>query len=389
MASVHRMRRSPFWYCAFMLPDGRRTLRSTGTSDRRDALRVGLEWEDAAKLGREGRLTEERTRATMAVIFERANRETMPSSTVGDFLDSWLKKKSLELADTSFPEYERTARDFQAYLETRSKRPVDAITAKDAGAYRARLAKRLGGGSVNKAIKMLRAAWSDALKQGLARENIFQRIDLVKVRKSNSRPFTLPELKKLLDACRGSEWEGLVLVGLYTGQRLTDCASLTWRQIDLAREEVVLTTQKTGRHMTIPMAEPLKRYFMALPSSDDPGARVFPRAWRLRTASGGSGTLSRQFGELLADAGILAKRETKKHVSKGKGRSASRDRAELSFHALRHTATSLLKNAGVSDVVAREIIGHDSEAVSRVYTHIEDGTMRAAIAKMPDVTAVT
>ena len=61
--------------------------------------------------------------------------------------------------------------------------------------------------------------------------------------------------------------------------------------------------------------------------------------------------------------------------------------SDLSFHSLRHTATSLLKNAGVSDVVARDLIGHESEAISRSYTHIDAETKRAAVEKLPDVTA--
>ena len=101
-------------------------------------------------------------------------------------------------------------------------------------------------------------------------------------------------------------------------------------------------------------------------------------------ASGGSGTLSRQFGEILARAGLVTR---KPHRKTGKGRDARRTSGGLSFHCLRHTATSLLKNAGVSDVVAREIIGHDSEAISRVYTHIEAKTLKNAVATMPDVTA--
>ena len=50
-----------------------------------------------------------------------------------------------------------------------------------------------------------------------------------------------------------------------------------------------------------------------------------------------------------------------------------------------HTATSLLKNAGVSDVVARDIVGHESEAVSRNYTHIDAETKRAALDKLPEL----
>jgi hypothetical protein len=68
--------------------------------------------------------------------------------------------------------------------------------------------------------------------------------------------------------------------------------------------------------------------------------------------------------------------------------SPRRELNALSFHSLRHTATSLLKNAGVSDVVARDIIGHESEAVSRNYTHIDMETKRKAVDGMPDVLAV-
>jgi hypothetical protein len=45
-----------------------------------------------------------------------------------------------------------------------------------------------------------------------------------------------------------------------------------------------------------------------------------------------------------------------------------------------------LKRAGASDVVAREIIGHESAAVSRTYTHIDVATLRNAIDKLPDIT---
>lgn len=46
----------------------------------------------------------------------------------------------------------------------------------------------------------------------------------------------------------------------------------------------------------------------------------------------------------------------------------------------------MLKNAGVSDSFARDIIGHESAAVSANYTHIDAAKKRAALGKMPDVT---
>ena len=97
-------------------------------------------------------------------------------------------------------------------------------------------------------------------------------------------------------------------------------------------------------------------------------------------ANGKVGTLSNRFYECMVKAGLVPPRSKR---SKGKGRSAPRQASEISFHCLRHTATSLLKNAGVSDVVAREFVGHDSPAVSKLYTHIDTATLRAAAAKMP------
>lgn len=40
----------------------------------------------------------------------------------------------------------------------------------------------------------------------------------------------------------------------------------------------------------------------------------------------------------------------------------------------------------VSAVIAQDIIGHGSEAVSRNYTHVDADTKRAAIVKLPDIT---
>jgi hypothetical protein len=49
---------------------------------------------------------------------------------------------------------------------------------------------------------------------------------------------------------------------------------------------------------------------------------------------------------------------------------------------------SLLKNAGVSDAVARDIAGHESVEVSARYTHIEPAVKREALAKLPTLEAI-
>jgi integrase len=183
-----------------------------------------------------------------------------------------------------------------------------------------------------------------------------------------------------------NEWRGMILAGLYTGQRLKDIASLTWANVDMERAEIRLATSKTGRRQIIPIATPLRAYIEGLPAGDNPSAPIFPSAYRIATVNLHVGMLSRQFGELMATAG-LAKPVPETHAGTGKGRGAPRERNALSFHCLRHTATSLLKNAGVSEAVAMDLIGHDSTEMSKHYTHTNETEKRAAIAKLPDITS--
>ena len=90
--------------------------------------------------------------------------------------------------------------------------------------------------------------------------------------------------------------------------------------------------------------------------------------------------LSREFGEVLARCGFRARAKHRKV----KGRDAERRKVnELTFHSLRHSAVSMMKNAGISPAVVQDLIGHDSEAVSRVYTKIEDESKRKALDSLP------
>lgn len=82
-------------------------------------------------------------------------------------------------------------------------------------------------------------------------------------------------------------------------------------------------------------------------------------------------------------AGLVPPRS---HESTAKGRSQSRETSALSFHSLRHSAVTMLKQAGVSGVLAQEIVGHESAAVSRQYTHLSTDDLRSAMQRLPNVT---
>ena len=87
--------------------------------------------------------------------------------------------------------------------------------------------------------------FGEAVRQGLLAVNPAVRVPFLKTRdKSARRAFSLSEIKRILKACGDdAEWRGLVLFGLYLGQRLGDLAKLTWRAVNLETRNCVHYSQ--------------------------------------------------------------------------------------------------------------------------------------------------
>ena len=353
--------------------------RTTKQTDRRKAYDFAQKLEAAA---RANVLTEIQARKILSEIYEIRNPgEHLPGSTIKDFLESWANNKIRETAPSTGAHYKQTALRFIAFLGEKAASDITALAPRDIVRFRDELASRLSASTANHVIKAIRMALKDAQAQSLVTANVAAGIRPAKSHDGarHKRPFTVGEIKRLLRVA-DDEWCGLILFGLYTGQRLGDIAALTWRNIDLARGELALVSRKTKRRILIPLADPLRGYLESLDVGDDPDEPIFPKA---ASSAQRTGTLSNKFHAIMADAGLALPRN---HASIGKGRSNRRAFNELSFHALRHTATSLLKDAGISPAIVADIIGHDSPAISAHYTHIGEAAKRQAIAMMPDVT---
>jgi integrase len=361
------------------VPGEGRFQRSTKTTDRRLAKQIAERWESAAH----GRLTDIRARQVIAEIYQLRNAgEKLPHSTARQFFSAWAENKGRETKQSTAAKYSRVATQFVSSLgPLADELDVASIGSRHVVAFRDGLTKNVSVSTANLATKVVRMALKDAVSEGLAVSNVAAGVKAAKSNEASAqrRAFTISELKRILRSADG-EWRGLILFGLYTGQRLGDVASLTWQNVDLQREELAFVSQKTSRRQLVPIAAPLQKYLEELDASDNPKAPLFPKA----SAVSRIGTLSNQFYEILADAGLVEKR---RHISNGSlGKSKRRKFNELSFHALRHTATSLLKNAGISPAIVQDIIGHESPAISAHYTHIEEDAKRRAISALPDVT---
>lgn len=379
MASLRKFPRSPFWFACFTMPDGRRVQRSTKETARKSAQ---------AKADQFERLSKERTKARQAHkvisdIYRAAHKEELPDATAASYFESWLKGRKGEIAAASYSTYSNRILHFQGWLGDFARRPLAEIETRHFTQYRDALAERLSPSSCNMGIKILRSVFDRARRDGFIGENPARDCGMLKKDNASARrPFTIGELKTIL-AAADEEWRSMILFGLYTGQRLGDVARLTWANVDLSADEIQLRTAKTGRVVRIPICGPLKSHLESLPAGDDPKQPLHPRAAALATVNGS--TLSRQFGELLAQVGLAVKKTHEPRDEERKGRTARRAASELSFHSLRHTATSLMKNAGVSPAVVQDIIGHESAEISAHYTHIESDAKRKALNELPDL----
>jgi len=391
MASIHRQEKHGNWFAAFSIYDPetnqwKRVFRSTKTTNKKQAFEIMRSWNKAAQEAYTGKLSLDAARKIIAEgvseIFRISHSDSMPSATIKGWCEMWLAGKKNEVEESTYISYKVVIQRFVDFLgPAASNRDIATLDSTDIARFRNQELTQLARGTVNLRLAVLRICLGEAVRQGLLSSNPGDRVDNLKSSgESKRRAFTLPEIQRILKAC-DTEWRGLVLFGLYTGQRLGDLARLTWRAVDLEADEIAFVAKKTGRRIVLPLMQPLSDYLASLPANDDPNAPIFPRSAAMKT----TGTLSCQFREVLVEAGLAEPYQPRR----GSKRSTRRDTSDISFHSFRHSATSMLKNAGVSNAMAMAIIGHESEAVSQMYTHHSTDDLRRAMAKLPDVSATT
>jgi integrase len=362
MATIKRRPDSANWVACYTDHTGKRIQRTTKLPDKRAAAKLAEVWEQEASVP-----------------------PPPPALTVEGWRDQWLAGHKGAVSVSTYSGYSSRTLGFLTYLGARAKEPLMSITKADVVAYRTVMLQRITPMTANLGIKILRMFFEAARRDDLLAKNPAEGIKALRDEgRVHRRPFTLDEIGTLLEHATG-EMRSLILFGIYTGQRLNDIGLFRWGYIDSTAGEIRFTSRKTGRQMSIPIAAPLARHLAGMVRPKEGGAAfVHPESAGSIQAgeSGRASTLSGQFRELLVEAGL---RPPLPHRKATTGRDAKRDLSDISFHSFRHTATSMMKNAGVSEAVVMDIIGHDSPAVSAMYTHIDSAAKRTALDAMPDL----
>lgn len=374
MASVHKRSGSKFWHAAWRGGDGILRLRSTKQTNRSKALSVAVEYERVDKKLVKGDMTEIQVRQVVNDILTRVGEPPLPTPATNVWLREWIQEKESNKSEGTAERYKGVVEGFLSHLADRAEKPLTGVSPRDIQNFLTKRRKegKVSAATVNLDGKILRAAFNRARRQGLITTNPAEAVELPAKQSVQRGTFTQTELKQLLDASKGTEWETVIMFGFYTGARLGDCTRMEWDRIDLAHGTIEYKEAKNQKEILLPMHPDLAAHLETLATSDKPQQYVTPRMSEL--GPGGRHGLSEGFKRIVKKAGLDLQ------TVQGTG---SRSISKRTFHALRHSFTSALANAGVSPELRMKLTGHKSAEIHRGYTHLELETLKDAIKKLP------
>lgn len=195
------------------------------------------------------------------------------------------------------------------------------------------------------------------------------------------RELTLDELRKVCMTAQG-ELRTLLALGIYSGLRLGDCATLRWAEVDLGQNVIRRIPNKTARRNPKPVIVPVHPVLLdmlaAIPA-EQRGEYVLPEVAALYAHR--TDAVTDMVQNHLKACGL----RLHKAGTGPKSKDGQRAVIEVGFHSLRHTFVSLCRESNAPLAVVESIVGHASPAMTRHYTHVGELAAGRAVALLPSV----
>ncbi|MHB8348397.1 MAG: site-specific integrase [Acidiferrobacterales bacterium] len=226
-----------------------------------------------------------------------------------------------------------------------ARKMLASIRGKDVAAFiREREAEGAGANTIRLDLAVLSHLYNTA-RSAWGMESLGNPVGLVqtqrpKLPRGRERRLLEGEEVRLLEAARdyGGEIGLIIEWALATAMRRSEIAQMCWAHVDRAGRVLLIPETKTGTPRKVPLSATALRLLEAqLPS--DPAGRV----WRMRPDS-----ITQAFERVCRVAGIEG----------------------LTFHDLRHEATSRLFERGLNPMEVATITGHKTLQMLKRYTHL-------------------
>lgn len=353
-----------------------RSMAGEGTIYRRqDGRWVGALWVTTTEGTRKRIFLYGKTRADVhARINERARTERRgvltPANawTVGRLLDHWINDvAATRIRPSTFTHYRSLDRNHLAPLHTCR---LDRLTVERVQAHlNSLLEQNVGTRTVESVRSLLRAALSQAEREELVARNVAKLTQIPSATPAPIWPWTKAEVDQFLKETAGHRWHAAFVLSLRLGLRRGEVLGLTWANVNLEQQTIDVTAQLQrldGRLELVPLKTAASRRRIALVGTVADALANVPREKSTHdlvfTSSSGTPVdpknFVRTFHEIRERAGLR----------------------RIKLHHARHTAATLLKDAGVSARDAQLILGHAHiTTTQQIYQHGDRDGQRSAL----------
>jgi integrase len=281
-------------------------------------------------------------------------------------------------------DYESKWSIFEKWMQ-RERRNVTTLQGVDCDVVQAYLENLNQSGVANATfnghLNVLRYIFRILKDKGQLVENIWEKPKTKPLVTQSRRELTIDELKVVCDKAKG-ELRTLFCIGLYTGLRLGDCATLRWCEVDLRRNQIQRVARKTAlrspKPITLPIHPSLFTVLNLIPANERKDF-VLPRMADIYL-NGSRSLVTTEIQRHFDDCGIETTRERENGV---------RRVVEVGFHSLRHSFVSMCRSSGVALSVVESLVGHSSVDMTRHYTHTSQLAAQNAVALLPSITGHT
>lgn len=376
MVTVFKKKGSKNYYFQVMVK-GRRIVESTRTSSIREAskiadarcmeLKLNLDWYFYLKqaIKKINMLDPDAKEAAVYSAIEELNGIKVRTLALWDAFELFkAKPRKRAVSERVYNDYRNMWNNFVIFVNRNfpDVKYMSEITKAIAEKFLAEERKKgLAERSYNERITKLRTIFSALSEEAGLRKNVWQQVDKMSEGHISKRPFTKTQLKQIFSAAKG-EMRTLCMIGLYTGLRLGDAATLKWSEIDFENMVIVRLPNKTKhlkKNVEIPLLGELCDELKRVKSEQNGRESVYvvPEiAENYLTVN----DISKKIQVLFRNAGIETQIDREK---------CSRKTTVYGFHSFRHTFVSLCAANGIPMNVVMELVGHRSVMVHEVYQH--------------------
>jgi integrase len=335
-------------------------------------MQIAVEFERAEQQARQGVLITTQLRKVLSDVSEKVNGDTLHVDSVELYFKKWLEGIAVRNSPATLERYRNAVKWFLESLQGKAQKPIFAVIPQDVENF---LNARLKSGLANKTaivdLKIIKSAFHQAVKYGTIPLNPVSAVRLPKEDSLEREVFTHDEVQKIIKAAPSLDWQTLIILGYFTGARLSDCVQMTWENIFAKEGLIIYRQQKTGKVVKVPMHYHVIEHLNHKATFGTNGYLCPKLAAK---GSGGKHGLSEGFNRIVIKAGLDPM------TVKGKGK---RKFSRRTFHSLRHTFNSTMANAGVSDELRMTLTGHKSKDMNKRYTHLQIATLQKAVNAVP------